>query len=161
MNKFLTRFTMVFAALAAPSFLGGSLVFHPFVTLYIWGANAMKYHRPDIGPADTTTLVLTVLTMLAVPAALAFWFGVCDVLRFDIKGVCGRSKPVLHIMIAACSWLLMFIGLAVSNAYAGPLFVWGSGDVLFRTDPSETLVLTAFALLAIELVTAAWFLRKS
>lgn len=160
MSKFLTRFLLVFAGLAAPSFLGGSLVFQPFVTLYIWGANAMKYHNPDIGPADTQTLLLTVAWMLAVPLAVATWFGFVDILRVDIRSVVARSKAILNILIATFSWLVMFVALAYSNAHAGPIFYWGAGDMLFPVDPTGAIGLTALGLLAIELVTAWWFLLR-
>lgn len=151
---------LVLTGLAAPSFLGGSLVFQPFVTLYIWGANAMKYHNPSIGPADWQTLALTVLWMLAVPFAFAVWFGLCDILRVDIRSVVNRSKAILHLFIATFSWLVMFIALAFSNAHAGPIFVWGAGDIMFPVDPSGALGLTALALLVVELVTAWWYLAR-
>lgn len=162
MNKFLVRFLLVFAGLAAPSFLGGSLVFQPFVTLYIWGANAMKHHDPSIGPGDWQTLALTATWMLAVPFAIALWFGLCDVLRVDIRSVVARSKAVLSVLIATFSWLVMFVALAYSNSHAGPIFYWGAGDMLFPVDPTGAIGLTALGLLAIEQVTAWWYLsRKS
>lgn len=160
MSKFLTRFLLVLTGLAAPSFLGGSLVFQPFVTLYIWGANAMKYHNPDIGPADTQTLALTVAWMLAVPFVFALWFGLVDILRVDIRPVVPRSKAVLNILIATFSWLVMFVALAYSNAHAGPIFYWGAGDMLFPVDPTGAIGLTALGLLGIELFTAWFYLAR-